>query len=180
MPSPAERWLIDLRTAYAHSLDAGAAHWKQAHAAVDTGRMPASVLTEAALLALESMADDDPTSLGMSACDALRRHGGADHLERLATVRPRLPARSGLRDWRVDADHAHDAMAARGSGGCTCAAEARHGAAPYGDAWVVEHQQPDPERYCTDYRVRCAACGRHWSVRREDGYHYPIFAWTSA
>jgi hypothetical protein len=173
-------WLSNLRAAYARSLDAGAGMWTAAHAAVAAGQVPAAALAEAALLALEQMADGDPTSLGMSACEALRQCGGASQLDRLKAARPRLPARSGLRDWRVDADQAIRVIEARVEGACTCAAEAASRAGCYGAQWQIEDERSDPAQYCVHMTVSCRSCGARWSVRREDSYHYPIFAWTLA
>ena len=126
------------------------------------------------MLGLETMAEGDPTSLGMSACQALRRHGGQDQLERLIAVRPKLPQRKGMRDWRRDADHATEVVRARAAGVCTCAAEAAGGASYDDPQWqVAEHD---------DYirvTATCTACGRRWSVERQDGYHFPRFSWTA-
>lgn len=173
------RWLEGLRAAYARSLSEGATWWRQAHAAVDDGESSAAALAEAAVLALQTMADGDPTSLGMSACEALRIHGGAAQIEPLQALRPSLPARSGLRDWRVDAGQALEVMRTRAAGECTCKTEAAGGAAVYGEQWEVESEEVDRERYCVDMEVRCTRCGSRWSVVREDGYHYPMFRWST-
>jgi len=175
-----QSWLAALRAAYADSLQAGARFWEQAQRAVDEGQAAADDLAAAALAALEAMAEDDPTSLGMSACEALRRCGGQAQLEALRALRPKLPPRKGLRDWRVDADHAIAVIAARVAGDCTCAAEAERGAAYYGEQWQVEEERSDPASYCTRASVRCKSCGARWSVRRDDGYHYPVFSWSGA
>lgn len=172
------QWLTSLREAYARSLEEGAAHWRRALAAAEAQPGSASALARAALMALETMGPGDPTSLGMSACDALRQHGGAAEIEPLRAVRSHLPGRSGLRDWRVDADHALTVMTARAAGACTCGAEASKGAAPYGAQWKTESETVDPAQYCTELTVRCTRCQSHWNVRREDSYHYPIFSWT--
>lgn len=177
-PTEVDRFVDALRAAYARSLADGGACWARAEAAVAAGTVPAAALARAALHALETMQAGDPTSWGMSACEALRVHGGEAELERLRAVRPRLPARTGLRDWRLEASRAIDVIAARAAGECTCAAEASRGAPVYGDQWQVEGERVDVEGYCVYITVRCTRCERRWSVRREDGYHYPTFAWT--
>lgn len=177
-PTDATRWVAALRAAYARSLDEGGACWRRAEAAVTTGAVPASALAQAALLALETMEPDDSISLGMSACEVLRVHGAASELERLRAVRPTLPMRKGLRDWRLEASRAIDVMQARAAGSCTCAAEAARGAPVYGEQWAVESERVDHDEYCVTITVRCTRCQRRWSVRRDDGYHYPTFAWT--
>jgi len=179
-PTDAARWVAALRAAYARSLDDGGACWSRAEAAVAGGSAPASALAQAAILALETMGPEDPISLGMSACEVLREHGGASELERLRTVRPRLPARVALRDWRLEASRAIDVIAARVAGSCTCAAEAARGAPVYGEQWAVESERVDHDEYCVYMKVRCTRCESRWSVRRDDGYHYPTFAWTKA
>lgn len=173
-----EAWLAGLREAYGRSLDQGAESWRAARAAVIEGTCSAVDLAKAALIALQTMADGDPTSLGMAACDALREHGGAAEIVGLQQARSRLPGRPGLRDWRVDADAALVVMQARAKGVCTCAAEASQGAAPYAGLWRVESQIQEPEYRCTRMKVHCNVCGSVWMVRREDSYHYPIFAWS--
>ncbi len=179
-PEDSTRWLAALRAAYARSLEEGSEHWSRAQAAVTSGAVPAAALAEAALLALETMGPDDPTSLGMSACDALRLHGIEAQLDRLRRVRPVLPARTGLRDWRVEASRALEVIEARVSGTCTCAAEAAAKAGVYGEQWRIEDETVDAEHYCVRMKVRCTHCESLWSVRREDGYHYPLFAWSRA
>lgn len=109
-PTDATRWLAALRAAYARSLDEGGACWRLAEARVAAGEVPASALAKAALLALETMGGADPISLGMSACEVLRVHGGASELARLRAIRPQLPARKGLRDWRLEASRALDVI----------------------------------------------------------------------
>lgn len=177
-PTDAARWVAALRAAYARSLDDGTTCWKHAEAAVAAGTVPAAALAQAALLALETMEPEDPTSLGMSACEVLRLHGGASELDRLRTARPTLPARTALRDWRLEASRAIDVIQARVAGSCTCTAEATRGAPVYGDQWTVESERVDPEAYCVYMVVRCTHCQSRWAVRRDDGYHYPTFAWT--
>lgn len=172
------RWLEGLRSAYARALADGAARWRRARAAVERGDASPDTLAEAALLALETMGPNDPTSLGMSACEALVLFGGSEHLDRLRAARPRLPARKGLRDWRVDADRALQVMRARAAGQCTCAAEAARGAPVHGEQWRVESEQVDASRYCVTMVVRCTRCESTWSVERDDGYHYPTFRWS--
>lgn len=177
-PTDAVRWVAALRAAYARSLDDGGACWKHAEAAVARGTVPATALAQAALLALETMGPEDPISLGMSACEVLRVHGGASELERLRAARPTLPARTALRDWRMEASRAIDVIQARVSGTCTCTAEAARGAPVYGEQWAVESERVDHEGYCVHIVARCTRCQSRWSVRRDDGYHYPTFAWT--
>lgn len=172
------RWLAALRSAYARSLEDGALCWRHAHAAVESGRAPPSTLASAALLALETMGPDDPTSLGMSACEALRRHGGADHIEPLRALRRGLPGRPGLRDWRRDVDHALAVMTARVAGSCTCGAEAGQGAPPFGSQWHVEAESTDSSGYLVLLTVRCTRCQSCWLVQRDDSYHYPTFTWS--
>lgn len=177
-PTDAARWVAALRAAYARSLDDGGACWARAEAAVAAGKVPAAALARAALHALETMKAQDSISLGMTACEALRVHGGKAELERLRAVRPKLPARIGLRDWRLEASRALAVIEARAAGSCTCAAEAARGAPVYGDEWQVESERVEVEEYCTYMIVRCTRCDSRWSVRRDDGYHYPTFAWT--
>jgi hypothetical protein len=177
-PTDAARWVAALRAAYARSLEEGGACWNRAEAAVAAGTVPASALAQAALLALETMGPADPTSLGMTACEALRVHADRNELERLRAVRPGLPARKGLRDWRVEASRAIDVIQARVSGTCTCAAEAARGAPVYGEQWAVDSERVDTDEYCVHTTVRCTRCQSRWSVRRDDSYHYPTFAWT--
>ena len=176
--SDPERWLAALRAAYACSLSDGAAFWRRAQQAIDRGEQPATAIARAAIRGLETMGASDPTSFGMSACDALRLYGGAEELERLRATRDTLPARKGLRDWRVETGRALSVMAARVAGECTCAAEAAHGAPVYGDMWRVESEEIDRDQYCVRMRVRCQRCQSRWLVRRDDGYHYPTFAWS--
>lgn len=179
-PTNPARWLAALRAAYARSLDEGGACWKRAEAAVAAGEVPASALAQAALLALETMGPADSISLGMSACEVLRVHGGAGELERLRAVRPMLPARKGLRDWRIETSRAIHIIHARVAGSCTCAAEADCGAPVYGAQWAVESERVDHDEYCVYMIVRCTRCGSRWTVRQDDSYHYPTFAWTKA
>ncbi len=170
--------LAELRTAYKRSLSAGAAMWKQLISEVKSGTRPAAVVAELSLCALESMGSDDPTSLGMDACNALRRFGGSVHLERLRALRPHLPTRRGLRDWRTDADFALAMMEARADGQCTCSVVAARGGSGAGEQWAVERESVDRARYCSIREVRCTGCGSRWRVTRDDSYHYPVFTWT--
>lgn len=179
-PTDAARWVATLRSAYTRSLDEGGACWRLAEARVATGEVPSSALAQAALLALETMGGDDPTSLGMSACEVLRVHGSVSELPRLRAVRPKLPARKGLRDWRLEASRAIDVIDARASGSCTCAAEAARGAPVHDEQWRIESEKVDRDQYCVDLVVRCTRCESRWTVRRDDGYHHPTFAWTMA
>lgn len=161
------------RAAQATSLSALHDWWREAERRAD----PAT-LAGWAVEALQTMAGDDSTTWGMRACDVLRRHGGADEAEALQRIRGALPPRKGLRDWRVEADRARSVMLSRGDGGCTCAAEARHGAPVHGDQWQVESERVDHAQYGVVSTVRCR-CGRRWQVLRHDGYHYPVFRWTA-
>lgn len=170
--------IVEMRAAYQNSLGEGAAFWQRLHSDVSSGERDASILGEVAITALETMGEDDPTSLGMSACEALRRHGSGAMIERLRAIRPELPARRGLRDWRGDADHALCVMEARATGSCTCSAEASRGAPVAGEQWKIESQSRDHARVSTILQVRCTVCGTQWSVRRAEDYHYPIFSWT--
>jgi len=176
----AVRWVEALRAAYVRSLEDGTACWRRAEGAAAAGPVPAKALAKAALLALETMGPGDSISLGMSACEALRRHGGAGELERLRAVRATLPARSGLRDWRAEATRARVVIEARAAGSCTCAAEAACGAGVYDEQWRVESERVDREQYCVHMVVRCTRCQSAWLVRQDDGYHYPTFAWSRA
>lgn len=174
------RWVEALRAAYARSLEDGVACWRRAEAAAEAGAVSATALAQAALLALETMGPADSISLGMSACEALRRYGGAGELDRLRAVRATLPARSALRDWRAEASRAQAVIEARAAGWCTCAAEAACGAGVYGEQWRVESERVDAEQYCVHMTVRCTRCQSEWLVRQDDSYHYPIFAWSRA
>jgi len=178
LPMDPASLLNEMRIAYKNSLKEGAGFWQRLSTSVDSGELEAATLGEVAIKALETMGDDDPTSLGMSACDALRVHGSGTLVERLRAVRPGLPPRRGLRDWRVDADRALEVIEARAKGVCTCSAEASRGAPVYGNQWKVESESTDRERYCVIFEVRCTLCGTRWRVRREDSYHYPISSWT--
>ncbi len=176
----AARWVDALRIAYTRSLAEGAAHWARAAAAVAAGAASATAYAQAALLALETMSSADSISLGMSACEALRLHGGASEQARLRAVRATLPARPALRDWRLEASRALGVIEARAAGSCTCAAEAASGAGVYGEQWRIEAERVDPEQYCSYMTIRCTRCQSEWLVRRDDGYHYPTFAWRRA
>ncbi len=169
-----------LRTAYKRSLADGAKFWRALNLRVSQGTIAASAVAEVALLGLEQMSESEPTSLGMSACDALRRHGDGQHLHRLQELRPHLPARKGLRDWRVDADRARDVLVARHQGKCTCTVDARHRAPVPGEQWTITSEHTDRQRYCVVYDVRCRQCGAQWQVERDDSYHYPTFRWSKA
>ena len=169
-------WVDGLRAAYRSSLAEGNAAWDVASARVRAGEVSASWLADAALLALATMGDGDPTSWGMYAADALRVHGEAKHA--VAARALALPARPGLRDWRADVARAIDGIEERAAGRCGCAAEAGAGAPVLGPAWVVEASVSEP--CLTRYAVRCGRCGAAYAVEEEEGYHTPIFRWTRA
>ncbi|MCA9686212.1 MAG: hypothetical protein KC457_28850, partial [Myxococcales bacterium] len=98
----------------------------------------------------------------------------------------KLPSRRGHDRDRVAAEferangnllmargHAEQAIAA-GTMTAATLAEAAGGASYDDPQWqVAEHD---------DYirvTATCTACGRRWSVERQDGYHFPRFSWTA-
>jgi hypothetical protein len=150
--------------------------WKAEHAA---GALDGERLADVALLLLQTLRDDDG-SLDMVAADLLRRHGGPRHLEPLRVVRPKLRARTGLRDWRLEVGRAIASIEARLAERCECGVHAAHGA-PLGAAdCEIERVRTDHAGYGVDYEVRCRRCGQRWLVREQHGYHYPTFAWRPA
>ncbi len=181
-PAPAladaPSWVAFVRRAYARSLEHGNRCWQDAAVAAADDPEAARALARAAILGLEQMGTDEPTSFGMLACEALRAHGGADELERLRRARPSLPARTGLRDWRREANRAMAVIEGRVLGRCACIAESGSGAPVWGPLWEVEAEQVDAQRCCCEITARCTACGTRWTVLRDDSYHYPQYHWT--
>lgn len=177
-PADAEAWIALVLRAYAESIEHGNRCWQQARTVADGDAAAASALARAAMLGLERMGADEPTSFGMLACEALRHFGGAPELERLRLARPSLPPRPGLRDWRRDADRAIAVIEGRVLGRCACLAESGSGAPVWGPLWEVEAETVDAQRCCCEITARCTACGARWSVLRDDGYHYPQYHWT--
>jgi len=171
--TPWAEGLDGARAAQVRSLTALHDWWREA-----AGRVPGEQLARWAVDALEGMGDGDSISWGMLACDVLRRHGGPDEAARLRAVRSRLPARRALRDWRLEVGRALSVIGARAAGGCTCAAEASHGAPAFAPQFTVASEETDHAHYAVIMQVYCR-CGRRWRVVRQEGYHYPVFRWAA-
>jgi hypothetical protein len=45
---------------------------------------------------------------------------------------------------------------------------------------IILSETVDQAAYATSFRCGCLACGQHFAVREEAGYHYPWYAWTHA
>lgn len=161
------------RAAQAESLTALHDWWRVAERRLDP-----TVLARRAADALETMGDGDGISWGMIACDVLRRHGTTVEGARLKAIKPQLPARRALRDWRLEATRALAVIDARAAGECTCVAEARHGGPVVAPTLTVLSEEVDVSQYAVVMQVSCT-CGRHWKVNRQEGYHYPVFYWSA-
>lgn len=146
---------------------------------VASGELPSAILADVGLVLLASLREGDGIYEDMAWAGLLLDHGEARHLAPLQALRPKLRARTGLRDWRLEVSRAIAAIAERARGGCDCVTEASSGVPPYGGRWEVLSQRDAPEVYGAAYEVKCARCGRPWHVVEEGGYHYPIFRWSN-
>lgn len=138
---------------------------------------PAEAVAQA-LSALESLQVEDGIILAMTCVQIVARHGTGADAPRLKALRPRLPAIVALRDWRFEASFALRVLEGRARGECACEALAASGDRPIPDDFEVLSETLGD--WVTTSLVRCCACDRRYSVRRDDGYHYPTFSWTTS
>jgi len=137
--------------------------------------LPPDEAAEVALQVLENMDEATGVLAGMVCAEEVRQHGKAGQLARLQAARQRVPTFSGLRDWRGDVDGAIAALEALAKKRCRCASVRANNTAPVPPMFV--ELSSNSANYVEVMQVRCALCGREYTVERDDSYHYPIFTW---
>lgn len=136
---------------------------------------PPSQLVEFALKVLENATEETGYTAIYRAGFIIEKMADSSHISRLMEVRKKLPALSGLRDYRYDFDHYIQLLKNREQGICDCHSAAASGASIY--SANVNEISTNQETYTTI--VQCKSCGKKYSVEVDLGYHFPQYHWRN-
>ncbi|MCU0429590.1 MAG: hypothetical protein MUF42_06415 [Cytophagaceae bacterium] len=131
-----------------------------------------------ALQYLYQLEEQDSYSVIAGLLRWLHDYGTPDILPELEKIKPILPPRKGLRDYRIDASELIAHLQKKAAGICECKNKIDFGTSPHIDMFEIVSCVVHSEEYYSEYVVRCKRCSSEYKGREEEGYHYPVYRWN--